>query len=142
MTEPTGRCMFGATRYTLAAAPAHFSACHCGMCRRFSGGVMLAVEVPPGGVTFEGEAPKTYASSAWAERGFCGTCGSTLFWRMTAPGPHQGAMAVAAGSLDGWDGLSFAREIYIDHKPEAFAFAGDRPRLTEAEVMAEFGVAP
>lgn len=31
-----------------------------------------------------------------------------------------------------------ATEIYIDHKPAGYAFAGDHPQLTEAETLAKF----
>jgi hypothetical protein len=140
-TARTGRCLCGAVRYTLAEPATEFGACHCSMCRRFTGGIELGVQVQPGGVTFEGEeALRVHASSDWAERGFCGTCGSSLFWRLTAPGPMQGLMSVTAGTLDSLEGLTFASEVYIDAKPSAYAFAGTHSRLTEAETLAEFGV--
>ena len=33
-------------------------------------------------------------------------------------------------------------EIYIDKKPDAYAFAGERQTMTEAEVMAMFAAPP
>lgn len=137
----TGGCLCGAVRFALAEAPAEYAACHCSMCRKFSGGIELGVQVPPGGITWtEDTALKTYASSEWAERGFCGTCGSSLFWRMTAPGPQSGMLILSAGALDSMDGMTFASEIYIDHKPDGHAFAGDHPRLTEPELLASMGI--
>ena len=134
--ELTGGCLCGAVRYRLTGAAPHFDACHCSMCRRFSGGVFLAVEVPAGGLSWESGEDEiaTYASSDWAERGFCRRCGSNLFWRMR----EGGMMALAAGTLDSLDGLEFTAEIFIDHKPDAYAFAGERKRMTEAEVIAAF----
>lgn len=133
----TGGCLCGAVRYRLAEAPSCYGACHCGMCRKFSGGIELGLQVPPGGVAFEDESHlKTYRSSDWAERGFCGICGSSLFWRLTAEGPMQGLMSLSAGSLDRFEGLRFVSEVYIDAKPASHAFAGERKRMTEAEVMA------
>lgn len=137
--EMTGGCLCGTVRYRLTGAARHFDACHCSMCRRFSGGVFLAVEVPAGGLTWESgeDAIVTYGSSEWAERGFCGRCGSSLFWRM-----REGeAMALAAGSLDTLEGMEFTSEIYIDRKPAEYAFAGERRRMTEAEVVEAFGMA-
>jgi hypothetical protein len=29
-------------------------------------------------------------------------------------------------------------EIFVDNKPAGYAFAGDHPRLTEAEFLAQF----
>ncbi len=133
----TGGCLCGAVRFELAEDPKSYGACHCAMCRKFSGGIEMGVEVPPGGITWQGEdSIGTYASSEWAERGFCKTCGSSLFWRLTMPGPMQGLLSLSAGSLDSLDGMEFDVEVYIDAKPDSHAFAGDRKRMTEAEVMA------
>ena len=133
----TGQCLCGAVSYELAEAPSSYGACHCVMCRRFSGGIEMGVEVPPAGITWTGEERiGTYQSSDWAERGFCKTCGSSLFWRLTAEGPMQGLLSLSAGSLDDLNGMEFKTEVYIDAKPDSYAFAGDRKRMTEAEVMA------
>ncbi|MBW4982653.1 GFA family protein [Mameliella sp. CS4] len=139
----SGGCLCGAVRYTLSKPPEGYGACHCGMCRKWSGGIELGIEVAPGGITWQGEdLIATYKSSEWAERGWCRECGSNLFWRLTAPGPMQGLLALCAGSLDRLDGLELQSEVYIDHKPAGHAFAGDRKRMTEAEVLASVGMTP
>ena len=146
MSEPTNRtggCLCGAARFELAEAPKSYGACHCGTCRKFSGGIELGVEVPPGGITWiSDETVKTYKSSEWAERGFCVTCGASLFWRLTAPGPMHGMLSLSAGALDTLEGMSFDTEVYIDHKPATHAFAGERKRMTEAEVLEMVGASP
>ena len=137
MATKTGGCLCGAVRYTLSETPTAYGACHCGMCRKFSGGIELGLHVMPGGLTWDADDQlATFTSSEWAERGFCITCGFSLFWRLTMPGEMQGLMSVAAGSLDDMSGLTFDTEVYIDHKPDSHAFAGDRKRMTEADVMA------
>ena len=104
----TGRCLCGAVSLTLAEEPTSYGACHCAMCRKFSGVIELGVHVMPGGITLDGEDHiGTYTSSEWAERGFCKTCGSSLFWRLTAPGPMHGMLSVSAGALDSLDGMVF-----------------------------------
>ena len=139
MAGRTGRCLCGAVSYELAKAPTGYGACHCGMCRRWSGGVEMGVQVPPGGIRWTGAEPATYRSSDWAERGFCATCGGSLFWRLTADGPMRGMMSLAVGTLDDAEGLAFSSEVYIDHKPASYDFAGERRRMTEADVMAMVG---
>ena len=63
------------------------------MCRKFSGGVFLGLEVQPDDITFSGEDKLTvYKSSDWAERGFCSVCGSSVFYRVTAEGPMKGVL--------------------------------------------------
>lgn len=78
-------------------------------------------------------------SSDWAERGFCEECGSGLFYRLTAEGKYQGMTSVSLGTLDDPSGITITKEWFIDRKPEAYALAGERTRITEAEVMAMFG---
>jgi hypothetical protein len=138
MTQKTGGCLCGAVRFELKDEPKTYGACHCSMCRKFSGGIELGLEVAPGGIIWSGEENiATYESSEWAERGFCKICGSSLFWRLTAPGPMQGLLSLSAGALDSFEGLTFASEVYIDNKPNSHAFAGDdRKQMTEADVMA------
>lgn len=80
----------------------------------------------------------TIASSDWAERGFCSKCGSSLFYRITAPGKHHGITSVSLGSLEDTTGLPLAKEWFIDKKPETYALAGERPTITEAEAFAMF----
>ena len=40
--------------------------------------------------------------------------------------------------MDNAGGLTMTKEIYIDRKPEGWAFAGDHPRETKADVEAKF----
>lgn len=138
----TGGCMCGAVRYEISNSPASTGACHCGMCRKQSGGVYLGVEVPADAMTVtQDEGMKIYTSSPWAERAFCGNCGSSLFYRVTAPGPHQGVCHVGLGSLDDASGIELTEEIFIDRKPGGYSFANDTKTMTEAEVMAMFAQA-
>lgn len=135
----TGKCLCGAVTYEVNDLPMETGACHCSMCRRHSGGVYLGVQVPADNITYAGtENIGTYVSSPWAERCFCKTCGSTLYYRVTAPGPHQGQYHIAFGSLDDPSGMKMTGEIFSDLKPDAYAFAGDHHRMTEAETMAMF----
>lgn len=137
MASTTGHCLCNAVSYELAAAPTSYGACHCNMCRRWSGGIELGIEVMPGGITWTGEDNiATYQSSQWAERGWCKACGTNLFWRLTAPGPMHGMLALCTGTLDDATGMVFDKEVYIDHKLESHAFAGDRETMTEADINA------
>ncbi|MHA6324801.1 GFA family protein [Roseivivax sp. CAU 1753] len=137
MASKTGHCLCGAVQFTLAEAPTEYGACHCTMCRRWSGGIELGIEALPDAIAWSGEDNiQTYQSSEWAERGWCRTCGTNLFWRLTAPGPMHGMLALSCGALDDASGMTFAQEVYIDHKLDSHAFAGTRKRLTEADINA------
>lgn len=87
-------------------------------------------------LTWEGDEPRFFPASAWAERGFCPACGSSLFWRITAPGKYQGLTSVTLGTLDDQEGLPLEREWFHDQKPSVYALAGERPCVTEAQALA------
>ena len=130
----TGRCLCGAVTFTAEDVETHVHACHCAMCRNWTGGPMLAAQV--GRVRFSGESNiKTYASSEWAERGFCAECGSTLFYRLKQPEMYM----MATGAFDDAEQFSLAGEIFVDEKPSSYDFAGEHPRMTGAEFMASIG---
>lgn len=135
----TGGCLCGAVTYRVSNAAVETGACHCDMCRKWSGGVYLGVEVPAGGLEIEGEERmRTYTSSAWAERCFCKTCGSSLFYRITSPGPHKGTCHVGLGTLNEVDDIKLTGEVFIDKKPKGYSFAQKTEQLTGAELMALF----
>ncbi|MEO0913001.1 MAG: GFA family protein [Pseudomonadota bacterium] len=137
----TGRCLCGAVSYVVHDDVKDVSVCHCTMCQRWSGGIHVGFEASAGGVTFAGEENITvYKSSEWAERAFCKICGSPVYYRITAEGPMHGAYAMEAGTLDSRDGLPLAKEIFVDQKPDGYAFAGDHPRMTEREFLTSIGV--
>ncbi|MFK7751670.1 MAG: GFA family protein [Sedimentitalea sp.] len=131
----SGGCLCGAVRYTVNKPISEIAVCHCQMCRKHSGGLVLAADLEKGDVTWSGtDNIGVFASSEWAERGFCKTCGSSLFWRMS-----DGEMlSLSAGTLDSFEGITLTTEIYVDHKPASFSFAGDTNKLTQAEVEAMF----
>ncbi|WP_298841389.1 GFA family protein [uncultured Roseobacter sp.] len=136
----TGSCLCGAVSFEVAKDIAETGACHCGMCRKWSGGVFLGVEVPGDQLSISGaENLTTYSSSPWAERSFCKTCGSSMWYRVTAPGPHHNAHHIGFGTFDTQDGVTLTGEIYIDKKPAGYTFAEKTHQMTEAEVMAMFG---
>jgi len=128
--------MCGAVKLAARGVSEQASACHCDMCRRWSSGPFLAVMVQALDVV-EGEAA-TVGSSAWAERGFCPQCGSSLFYRITADGPHHGVTTVAYGALDDPSGIQVTTEWFHDRKPDGYALAGDTKQITEAQAMAMF----
>ena len=134
MTKSSGKCLCGAVQFTAEGVEDHCHACHCGMCRRLcGGGPFLAANTKR--VVFEPtESLGRYESSSWAERGFCKKCGTTLFYFLK---PMHSYM-IGIGAFDDQSRFRLSREIFIDHKPEAYSLVGDHPRLTEAETMAAF----
>jgi len=133
--------MCGAVTFTADLDRQEFGACHCDMCRRWTGSAFLGITVPTDKITFEGqENIQQLQSSDWAERAFCKKCGSPLWYKVTAEGPMSGSLELPIGLLDDSDDLKMTRQIFIDQKPSSFSYTGDHKLLTRAEVMALYGV--
>jgi len=139
MTSHRGHCLCGAVRFTVEVTSKEIAACHCGMCRRWHGGPVLAVMVDGAPVFDDPTALGVFRSSEWGERCFCRTCGTSLLWR-SVDGRFQ---AVPVGVLDDAADFVFTTEIFVDDKPDYYAFAGDHRMMTGAEAMADIdGDAP
>lgn len=128
----TGRCLCGAVTVTLSRVPTEMHVCHCVTCRRQSG-VGFGMMVKAADLTATGDTIRSYPSSDWGERAFCTTCGTSLWFHATGTDDY----ALSPGLLDDWSGIRLADEIFIDRKPDTYAFAGDHPRLTGDEFFAE-----
>ena len=76
--------------------------CHCSRCRRITGHHLAATAAERDAVQVDGEVT-WWTPDGTAAYGFCGTCGSTLFWRAAAT---PGRLSVAAGALDPPTGLT------------------------------------
>jgi hypothetical protein len=128
-----GHCLCGAVTVRATPARAHVEACHCTMCRRWSGLALLTVQCGSEVEIAGEEHVVRYRSSDWAERGFCGACGSNLFYRFL---PADG-YSFLAGLFPDEALAPLAEEIFIDEKPDYYAFAGDHAKLTGAEIIAK-----
>ncbi|MFV0492057.1 MAG: GFA family protein [Pseudorhodobacter sp.] len=135
MKRISGHCLCGAVKVSMTPGKPELSACHCGMCQRWTGSVLMSIESEQGSLTHEGPV-KIYRSSDWAERAFCAECGTSLWYHLTIP-DHE-THFVAAGLFPDAGGLKLDHEIYIDRKPEGYAFAGNHQKMTQAEVEAFF----
>lgn len=132
MTKRNGHCLCKSVTFTVEA-PSHLDACHCETCRRWSGGPYIGLDFSPITLSSD-ESLKWFRSSDWAERGFCSACGSSLFYRLLE---DKEKYSVCVGALENPpNDLMMTKEFFIDHKPDFYAFEGERERLTGAEVFA------
>ncbi len=76
-----GSCLCGAVRFEVAGTLPPPDACHCAHCRRWTGHFLASTDVPRRALTIHGVEHVTwFCSSPKARRGFCSTCGSSLFF--------------------------------------------------------------
>ena len=129
-----GHCLCGRVKVTANVMQHSIGTCHCSMCRRWTGGPLMAVDCGSD-VVFEGdENIKTYESSAWAERGFCINCGNHLFYKLKES--NQYIMPV--GIFENDENLVFDHQIFIDEKPGYYCFSNETKNMTGAEVFAKY----
>ncbi len=137
MTAATGSCLCGAIRYEVEGPMRPVVACHCAQCRKTSGHYVAATSALRGDVTVTGEVT-WYRSSDSARRGFCGTCGSNLFW--DGPGTH---LSIHAGTLDGATGLALAGHIFCADKGDYYPISDPLPQAAaeDADLTTQVGQA-
>ncbi|MEL6373268.1 MAG: GFA family protein [Pseudomonadota bacterium] len=131
MTERAheGSCLCGAVRYRVTGPLRPVLGCHCVQCRKSTGNYMAATAASDADLTVsDGEgALMWYRASDFASRGFCGRCGSTLFWKRDG----LDATSIAAGTLDGATGLKIEAHIFCADKGDYYDIAEDAPHFAQ-----------
>jgi hypothetical protein len=118
----TGGCLCGAIRYTVRGPLRGVILCHCGQCRRVHGHLGASTSAARTHVELAGaDAVVWFASSARGRRGFCGSCGSSLFFEPV------GEDRIAAGSLDQPSGLEVIGHEYVANKADYVRIDDDLP---------------
>jgi hypothetical protein len=106
----SGGCLCRAVRYRVSGPLRGVIICHCGQCRRRHSHISAYTSAARADVTLEGaEALRWFAISARGRQGFCGTCGSSLFFEPAG----EARLAIAAGSLDQPSGLEIIGHEYV-----------------------------
>ena len=108
-----GSCLCGAVRFTVSGPLRGVIYCHCTQCRKQTGHFFAATNVLTEHLAVTGEDQVTwYAASPDARRGFCATCGSTLFWKAH----NYPYTSILAGAFDGDAGLVGLRHDFVADK--------------------------
>jgi hypothetical protein len=129
-----GQCLCGAVRVAARTETRDVGACHCGMCRRWGGGPLLAVNCGTE-VRFDGlQHVAVHDSSDWAQRGFCRNCGTHLYYRLK----ESGRYFLPVGLFDEQRGWVLAEQVFVDEQPGYYAFSNETRRMTGAELFAAF----
>jgi hypothetical protein len=112
-------------RYEVAGPLRDVSVCHCVECRRWHGNPGGYTAAPREALRLTGEDRLRWIDSpqsdAHARRGFCGECGSSLFW--DAPGRDY--VAISAGTVDGDTGVRRAAHWYVSQKGDWYDLPDD-----------------
>ncbi len=128
-TPIVGGCLCGAVRFAAQTPTLFCCHCHCAWCRRAHGAAFVTwfgLKDTAFSLTSGEGALRWFRSSKASERGFCGTCGTTLFFRSTlAPGEMHVALACADGPIDRAPSL----HVFYDARVPWLAMHDDLPHF-------------
>lgn len=125
-----GSCLCGGVRYEVRGRLRPVVACHCTQCRKTTGHYMAATAARRSEFTLLADGGlRWYASSPTARRGFCGTCGATLFWDC----PVRDTISIAAGTLDTPSGVSIVAHIHTADKGDYYMLDDAVPTSSDGD---------
>ena len=124
----TGGCHCGAIRYEAQGDAITHALCHCTDCRRHAGAPMVgwtmykkdAVRITKG-------MPKTYRSSEYGRRQFCGDCGTGLLYINAEILP--GIIDIQSGTYDDPNSVPARAHIQVADRIEWMKNAHELPKF-------------
>jgi len=120
-----GSCLCGAVSFEVAGSLPPPDACHCTQCRKHSGHVFVSSDVPRAALTIRGADRLTwFRSSEKVRRGFCSTCGSSLFWDPI----YRDWIGVAMGALESPTGTRLGIHVHVADKGDYYDIADGLPQ--------------
>jgi len=124
--------MCGTVEFKLAKPQQNASACHCTQCRKWSGHYWASINGPIDGfkITKGEDKVSWYQSSDYARRGFCGSCGSSLFWHGFGLSSFAKLISVSAGTLENTKNITLGRHIFCEHKGSYYELNDGVPTYT------------
>jgi hypothetical protein len=123
--EHSGRCQCSAVSYRVSGNMRDVVYCHCSQCRRIHGHAPGYSAARKAEMAIEGEENIVwYRASNQAQRGFCRSCGSSLFWK---PDGRE-TVSISAGSINAPTGLKSVRHIYAGDKGDYYQIADGVPQ--------------
>ena len=137
-TDVTGGCQCGAVRFSLAERPAAPGVCHCRMCQKAGGApFMVFAGLPKAQVTWTRGRPTFFASSDFAERGFCAACGTPLTYGRIG----GDRISFTSGSFDDPTVIVPTEEFAVESRLSWLGLLGALPGQTFEDWRAQQGAA-
>ncbi len=126
--EHRGSCLCGAIAFEVKGELPAPDACHCTKCRKHSGHVLAGSDVKREALTIHGvESLTWYQSSEKVRRGFCRTCGSSLFFDPLDTAKHDW-IGVCMGAFDTPTRTKLAIHIFVADKGDYYDIADGVPQ--------------
>lgn len=121
-----GSCLCGAVSFEVEGALAAPSACHCTRCRKHTGHYEAGTDAPRSAVTIRGEDSVTwyYSPGEKVRRGFCKTCGSSLFFDIV----RVDRLGISMGAFDTPTHAKLELHIFVGNKGDYYEIADGLPQ--------------
>ncbi len=117
-------CLCGSCRFELPGPTGDITACHCIQCRKLSGHYSASFDADEANVTWRKRgALKEYETTGKGRRGFCGSCGSSLWFRSAA-----GEFSIEAGAVTGPTGGRLTEHIFVASKGDYYEIDDGLPQ--------------
>ncbi len=121
-----GGCYCERVRYRALGVRREVTECHCSQCRKQSGHRYASTGARASEMEIDGAQNITwFRASDEAERGFCSTCGSTLFWKPSG----RDYIGILAASIDDAEGLEVTKHIFVEDKGSYYAITDGLPQF-------------
>lgn len=122
----SGSCLCGAVRFRTKGRLRGVVYCHCSQCRKQTGHFVAATNSAEADIDIQDDgALKWYAASRSAKRGFCGVCGSVLFWKHN----DLERVSIMAGAFDQPTGLKGESHIFVADKGDYYEICDGLPQF-------------
>ena len=123
-----GSCLCGAITFEVEGELAPPDACHCSQCRKWTGHFLASTDVPRSNLKISGaEHLAWFQSSETVRRGFCTTCGASLFFDPLDREKHDW-IGIAMGAFDTPTGTHLALHIFVAEKGDYYDISDSLPQ--------------
>jgi len=118
-----GACLCGANAFSLPGPMGEVTACHCTQCRKTSGHFVASFDAHEPDLAWTRRALAEYVTPGGARRGFCPTCGASLFFRAA-----DGTFSVEAGCIANPTGGRLTAHIFTADKGDYYTLDDGLPQ--------------
>ena len=124
-TMHKGSCLCGAVSFEVSGDLPAPTACHCTKCRKHTGHYEAGTDIPRDRVKIlRTENIGWFQSSEKVRRGFCKTCGSSLFFDPI----YRDWIGIYMGAFDGPTNTKLERHIFVADKGDYYEIADGLPQ--------------
>ncbi len=127
-TMHKGSCLSGSIKFTVSGDLGPGEICHCQQCRQWTGHQLASTEVSRSALHIEDTSQlKWYHSSPKVRRGFCGQCGSPLFFDPIDQEKHNW-IAISLGTFTTPTAVKIEQHIFTAEKGDYYEITDGAPQ--------------